>query len=255
MGEILKDKVVVITGGASGIGRATAVQCASEGAVVIIGDMQKDPREGGQDTVDKIAQMGGVARFIHCDVRKSADREALFKEADEFGGVNVLVNNAGIFRYHDFLALEESAFDEMFEINVKSAFFVAQAAAQRMVARGEGVIINLSSVAGMQGTGGFTTYCATKGAMRLFTMALADELGPKGVRVCAIHPGVTNTTMVTKDVPFLGTDREAPLLNTIALRRAGEPEDVAKAIVMLASEYGSYISGASVLVDGGATRI
>jgi NAD(P)-dependent dehydrogenase (short-subunit alcohol dehydrogenase family) len=256
MPRLLDGKVVVITGGASGIGRATALRCAAEGASVVVGDRLSEPREGGEPTHEAIRSAGGTARFVTCDVRKAVDVEALMAAADGLGGVDVLVNNAGIFRRHDFLELDDDSFDDMFDINVKAVFFVAQAAARRMVGRGSGLIVNLSSGAGLRGSGGYTTYCATKAAVRFFTMALADELGPRGVRVCAVHPGAIQTSMLSTDVLLItGEEQAAAMAQAIPLRRAGTPDDVAGGIVLLASDLATYITGASLVIDGGNLRI
>ena|SRR6516165_796346 len=251
MPGLLDGKVVVVTGGASGIGRGTSLRCAEEGAAVVLGDVRPDPREGGHPTHELIIATGGTARYVTCDVRKRDDLEALMEAAEELGGVDVLVNNAGIFRHQNFLEVDEAAFDTMFDVNVKGVYFAAQAAARRMVARRSGVIINLSSIAGIRGASGFVTYCASKGAVRFMSMALAAELGPSGVRVCSVHPGVIETSMTTADVPLLGAATEGALTRTIGLGRAGTPHDVAGGIVLLASDLAGYVTGASLLVDGG----
>ena len=124
-----------------------------------------------------------------------------------------------------------------------------------MVQKGGGVIINLSSVAGLQGTGGFTTYCASKGAVRLFTYALAQELGAQGVRVVALHPGLIDTDMTTEDVPIVGTEAGEGYLQMIPLNRWGKPEDVAKTALYAASDLAAYVTGASLLIDGGMLRV
>jgi NAD(P)-dependent dehydrogenase (short-subunit alcohol dehydrogenase family) len=257
MAGLLDGKVVVVTGGASGIGRATALRCAREGATVVIGDVRREPREGGDPTDIIISGEGGTSRFVACDVCDRLSVDALIEAAQELGGIDVLVNNAGLFRVHDFLDVTEAEFDELFDVNVKGVFFAAQAAARHMVPRGSGVIINLSSIAGIQGSARSAVYSATKGAVRLLTMALADALGPFGVRVCAVHPGLIGTSMLHVDVPLLAPESEtaAELTKTIPLRRPGTPDDVAAGIVLLACDLASYITGASLLIDGGLKRV
>ncbi len=251
MPGLLDGKVVVVTGGASGIGRGTSLRCAQEGASVVVGDVRPDPREGGEPTHEVITAHGGTARFLPCDVRKRDDLEALMDAAEELGGVDVLVNNAGIFRHHRFLEVDEAEYDLMFDINVKGVYFAAQAAARRMVPRRSGVIINLSSVAGLRGSRGFVTYCASKGAVRLMSHALAAELAPSGVRVCSVHPGLIRTTMTVGDVPFFGADGEETRADMVGMGRPGTPEDVANGIVLLASDLAGYVTGASLVIDGG----
>jgi len=166
-----------------------------------------------------------------------------------------MVNNAGVFRQQDFLTVTEAEYAFIIDINVKGVYFGSQAAAKRMVARGKGSIINLSSVAGLQGTAGFVTYCTSKGAVRLMTYALADELGPRGIRVNALDQGLIETTMTTKDVPIIGSEMGAAYGQTIPLHRFGQPGDVADAAVYLASDLASYVNGASLVIDGGLLRV
>jgi NAD(P)-dependent dehydrogenase (short-subunit alcohol dehydrogenase family) len=137
------------------------------------------------------------------------------------------------------------------DINVKGVFFGSQAAAKKMVEKGSGNIVNISSVAGLQGSGEYVTYNTSKGAVRLMTYALASKFGPQGIRVNAIHPGLIETTMTTEDVPIFGTEQEDAFVETIPSRRAGTPEDVANAAVFLASDLGGYVNGESLVVDGG----
>ena len=255
MADLLEDKVAVVTGGASGIGRTIALTYAEEGADVVVADLQEEPREDGDPTHELVErETDREARFVECDVSNPADLEAAVAVADELGGVDVMVNNAGIFRSHDFLDLTEAEYDQMMDVNVKGVFFGAQAAAKRMVENDGGAIINMSSVAGLSGSATFATYCASKGAIRLLTYSLADELGPEGVRVNAIHPGLVETAMTTDDVPILGTEAGEGYLQTIPSRRFAQPEDIADAALYLASEMADYVNGESLVVDGGMTN-
>jgi len=255
MSTLLKDNVAVITGGSSGNGRAIARRFASEGADIVIADIQESPREGGDPTHELIeAETEARATFVECDVTNVDDLEAAVEAAEEFGGVTVMVNNAGIFHGEEFLEVDEDAFDRMMDINVKGVYFGAQAAAKRMVEAGGGRIINISSVAGLEGSGEFITYCGTKGAVRLLTYAMAARLGPDGVRVNAIHPGLIETTMTTEDYPIMGTNAEEDFLQSIPSRRAGQPEDVADTALYLASDLSDYVNGESLIVDGGMTN-
>ena len=255
MSTLLRDNVAVVTGGSSGNGRAIARRFASEGADIVIADIQESPREGGDPTHELIeAETEARATFVECDVTNVDDLEAAVEAAEEFGGITVMVNNAGIFHGEEFLEVDEDAFDRMMDINVKGVYFGAQAAAKRMVEAGGGRIINLSSVAGLEGSGEFITYCGTKGAVRLLTYSMAAKLGPDGVRVNAIHPGLIETAMTTDDYPIMGTDAEEEFLQAIPSRRAGQPEDVADAALYLASDLSDYVNGESLVVDGGMTN-
>ncbi len=253
---LLKGKTAVITGASSGNGRAIALAFALEGAKIIIADIRESPREGGLSTKDLIEQQSTQqAVFVHCDVGKVNDLEAAMNAAEELGGVDIMVNNAGILKKQSVLDATEADFDLMSNVNIKSVYFGTQVAAKRMLKKGSGNIINLSSIAGMRGTGGYALYCASKGAVRLMTHALADELGPKGIRVNALHPGIINTQMNIADDPVIGTEMGETYLDMIPLRRWGEPEEVAKAALYLASDLSSYVTGSSLVIDGGYLRI
>jgi NAD(P)-dependent dehydrogenase (short-subunit alcohol dehydrogenase family) len=193
---------------------------------------------------------GGYAAFVECDVTSPAAVAA----ADAWGGIDVMVNNAGIFRSEDFLEVTPEAFDRLMAVNVKGVFLGAQAASRRMSNGGGGSIINMSSVAGLRGSGGFASYCASKGAVRLLTYALAEELAPLGIRVNAIHPGLISTEMTERDVEIVGSDAGDDYLDQIPLQRFGAPGDVAGVALFLASDLASYVNGASIVSDGGMTR-
>lgn len=257
MAELLANKVAIITGGASGNGRGIALALARHGAkAVIVADVRQEPREGGRATHELIeAETPTRAKFVSCDVTKIADLEAVVEAAEEFGGVDIMVNNAGIVIQGDFLTSTEEQFDRIIAINVKGVYFGAQAAAKRMVRKGSGCIINISSIAGIQGSRGAASYSTTKGAIRLLTYALADELGGRGIRVNAIHPGVIETAMTTQDAPIVGTAAAAQYMSTIPMQRFGQPSDIGNTAVYLASDLASYVNGASIVVDGGATRV
>ncbi|SFS39234.1 SDR family oxidoreductase [Halostagnicola kamekurae] len=255
MSPMLEDRVAVITGASSGNGRAMARRFASEGADIVIADIQEEPREGGEPTHELIdTETDASATYVECDVTSRSDLEDAVDAAEEYGGVDIMVNNAGIFHEDEFLEIDEETYDRMMDINVKGTFFGAQAAAKRMVDADGGSIINLSSVAGLEGSADYITYCGTKGAIRLLTYAMASNLGPEGIRVNAIHPGLIETTMTTEDVEIMGTDAEEGFVQAIPSRRAGQPEDVADAALYLASDLSDYVTGESLVVDGGMTN-
>ena len=250
--SLLTDSTAVVTGGASGNGRAIALAFAEHGADVVIADLQREPRTGGEPTDERVrTETDTRATFVECDVSASEDLRAAVAAADVFGGIDIMVNNAGIIRETPFLEITEAEFEQVLNVNLKGVFFGAQAAAEVMVEEGEGCIINLSSVAGIHGATNNATYCASKGGVRLLTYSLAAELGPEGVRVNAIHPGYIETAMLTEDVALAGGDARETLEERVPQGRLGRPEDVAGAAVYLASDLADYINGESLVVDGG----
>jgi NAD(P)-dependent dehydrogenase (short-subunit alcohol dehydrogenase family) len=253
---MLKGKVAVVTGGASGNGRAIAEAFVRHGARVIVADLTPEAREGGVPIVDAITALHpGTARFLRCDVSVVPDLQAVVAAAEDWGGLDIMVNNAGILMKQPLLDATEEMFQRMIDVNVKSVLFGAQAAARVMVPRGQGVILNMCSIAGMRGTGGFAHYNLTKGAVRLLTLSLADELGPHGIRVNNVNPGIMRTQMNVVDDPVIGTEKGEGYLDMIPARRWGEPSEVADACVFLASDMARYVMGTSLVVDGGYLRI
>jgi NAD(P)-dependent dehydrogenase (short-subunit alcohol dehydrogenase family) len=250
MAGLVDGKVAVVTGAASGIGRAAAVALAREGArAVIVADVRKDPREGGTPTQDALGEHGCEGRFVQCDVSRPADLAAAVAAADEFGGIDIMVNNAGIVIPKDFLDITEEDYDRQMDINAKGAFFGTQAAARRMVEKGGGVIVNVSSILGMAGSAGVAAYSSSKGAIKLMTYSAAQALAPKGIRVNAIHPGVITTELVTGD---FGLPAEmAAQVFPIPMGRPAGPDEIGDAIVLLCSNHARYMTGSSLLVDGG----
>ncbi len=247
----LKDKVTLITGGASGIGKATAELFAREGAKVVICDVNE---EAGKALV---AQLGNDATFYKVNV---ADRQAVQAWVDDvvarYGRVDVLVNNAGVTRDGLFVKvkdgelvkqMEEAAFDLVVDINLKGVFNCAQAVAPYMIKQGSGVILNMASVVGLYGNLGQTNYVATKAGVIGMTKVWARELGRYGVRVNAVAPGFILTDMVQKMPEKVLEDMKAKT----PLGRLGQPEDIAHAFLWLASDEASFVHGATISVDGG----
>lgn len=253
---MLDNKVAIITGGSSGNGRAIAKKFVENGARVIVADLSEEVREGGEPTVAMIDSFKpGAARFMTCDVSNIGDLQAVVDAAEDWGGLDIMVNNAGILVKQPILDATEDVFDRMVDVNIKGVFFGSQAAARAMAKRKSGVIINMCSVAGMRGTGGFSHYNMTKGAVRLLTYSLADELGPMGIRVNNVNPGIMRTQMNVEDDPVIGTDTGDGYLDIIPARRWGEPEEVADTCLYLASDLSTYVTGTSLIVDGGLLRI
>jgi NAD(P)-dependent dehydrogenase (short-subunit alcohol dehydrogenase family) len=256
MTMLLENRIALVTGASSGNGRAIARAFAEHGARVVLADLTETPREGGPTTLDLIeAAHPDRARFTRCDVARVADLQAAVALAEDWGGLDIMVNNAGILVKEPILTATEATFDRMIAVNLRSVYFGSQAAARAMVPRGRGVILNMGSIAGMRGTGGFSQYNLTKGGVRLLSYALADELGPHGIRVNVVAPGIMRTQMNVEDDPVIGTPTGEGYLAMIPLRRWGEPEEVAKTCVYLASDLASYVTGTTLVADGGYLRI
>ena len=242
----LKDKVAVITGGSRGIGYATAKAFLKEGAVVVIAasndtSVQKAADQLRQEFPE--SKIGAISPNLASleDVRK-----AFQYVRENFGCVDILVNNAGVSESTPFIEYTEEAFDKVMDLNVKGVFNATRAAAECMVAKGSGVILSTSSMVSIYGQPSGFAYPASKFAVNGSTVSLARELGPKGIRVNAVAPGITETDMM-KAVPKEVID---PMIKQIPLRRLGQPEDIANAFVFLASEEASYITGVVLSVDG-----
>jgi NAD(P)-dependent dehydrogenase (short-subunit alcohol dehydrogenase family) len=240
----LVGKRALVTGGTSGIGRAAAEALAREGAYVLISGRSE---ARGREVVEAIRAAGGEAEFVRADLASADDVRALAAGAS---GIDILVNNAGVFPAGLTHELSEATFDETFAVNVKAPFFLTAAIAPQMVARGGGTIINVTTMVAEFGMAGLSAYGASKAATALLTKAWAAEYGPQGVRVNAVSPGPTSTP---------GTDAMgdgfAAIVSTIPLGRAADPEEIAEAIVFLASDKASYLNGAVIPVDGGRVAV
>jgi NAD(P)-dependent dehydrogenase (short-subunit alcohol dehydrogenase family) len=234
----------LVTGGTSGIGRATAEALARNGAHVLISGRNQ---AHGAQVVATIEAEGGEAEFVHADLTSPGDVRALAKRASEVG---ILVNNAGVFPGGATHELSEAALDETFAVNVKAPFLLTAALAPKMAARGGGTIINVTTMVAEFGMAGLSAYGASKAALGLLTKAWAAEYGPSGVRVNAVSPGPT----ITPGTQAMG-DGFAAIVSTIPLGRAGKPNEIAEAIVFLASGRASYVNGAIIHVDGGRGAI
>ena len=255
MSDLLRGKTAVVTGASSGNGRAIARTFAENGADIVVADIREEPRLGGTPTHEIIPEeTDASASFVECDVTSNDDLRAAVAEADEYGGIDVMVNNAGIFTHsEDLLGVTEDEYRTMMDINTKGPFFGSQFAAEKMLESGGGNIINLSSINGDVGTKSNIPYCASKGAVRVMTYALADALAPD-IRVNAIHPGMIETAQIVKDYDHLEEEKEKERLDTIPLGRQGRPEEIAKAALFLASDLASYVNAASLVVDGGVVN-
>jgi len=247
----LLNKVALITGSGSGIGRASAVLFSGEGAKVSVADTDE---EGGRKTVDLIKQKGGDAIFIHADVSKTNDAEKMVKTTvDHYGRLDILFNNAGIgMPFMPIEEVNESLWDRVMEINVKGIFLGCKYAVPVMKRQGGGVIVNTASISGVRPRPGLVAYSASKGAAILLTRALAIELAPFKIRVNCINPVVVDTPFIPKNIDTSRLEEvKKTLISTIPLGRLGQPEDIAHAALYLASDESAMVTGASVDVDGG----
>ena len=249
----LRNKAALITGGTSGIGEATAVLFGQEGAQVSITGRNESR---GHAVTASIIETGGRAIFIRTDVRKAAECErAVNDTVKAFGRIDILFNNAGIFYPHDAIECPEEEWDEQIDINLKGTFLMSKYALPAMIARGGGVIINNSSGWGIVGGDKAVAYCASKGGVVLMTKAMAIDHGRQGIRVNCICPGDVVTPMLPVDAKMRGlpwNDYIAGCANR-PLGRVGTPEEIAKAVLFLASDESSFMTGATLVVDGGGT--
>jgi NAD(P)-dependent dehydrogenase (short-subunit alcohol dehydrogenase family) len=255
MSELLADKVVVVTGASSGLGRATAIAAARHGAkAVLVADVVDSPREGGESTITAIEALGSAAHFVRTDVSKRADVDALIEAARTFGGVDVMVANAGVTATSDREDVTEDDFDRLVSINLKGVLFSAQAAAVQMRELGkQGSIVLTGSMGGIRGSALTVGYSTTKGGVVLLAKSLADALGPDGIRVNAVCPGVIDTHLL-RTTPGVSDAIEGFKQRT-PLRRLGQPSEVGDAIVWLGSDLSSFVTGISLLVDGGLLSV
>ena len=247
----LAGKCAIITGGASGIGRATVELFTEQGAAVVIADINS---AHGQKLADQINANGGEAIFIQCDVTQAADCQNTVQAAiDNFGRLDILFNNAGVIRRSDVPGTTEEEWDLVMAVNTKSVFLMSKYAIPVMAEAGGGAIINSGSGWGLKGGGKAVSYCASKAAVVNMTRAMAIDHGGQNIRVNCVCPGDTDTPMLRGEAQQLAQD-ELDFMTEAAERplgRYGEPMEVAQAVLFLASEASSYVTGTALVVDGG----
>jgi 3-oxoacyl-[acyl-carrier protein] reductase len=243
----LKDKVAIITGSASGIGQATAVKFAAEGAKVVVCDVNQS---GIDAVVSSLVQSGAVAVGYVVDVtNKTQIAEMVAAVKAQFGRIDVLVNNAGIVQDAQLIKMTEDQFDRVIDINLKGVYNCARAVVDTMVEQGSGVILNASSVVGVYGNFGQTNYAAAKFGVIGFVKTWAKELGKKGIRANAVCPGFVATPILKAMPEKVIQDMEA----RVPMKRMAQPEEIANVYAFLASDEASYINGAAIEVTGGLT--
>jgi NAD(P)-dependent dehydrogenase (short-subunit alcohol dehydrogenase family) len=247
----LEGKVAIITGAASGIGRATALRFAREGAAVLLADIND---VAGREVALEIQLAGGRAFFECADVSAAADCRRIVERAKaEFGALHILFNNAGIIRRASVLETSESDWDRVMAVNVKSIFLLSKAAIPLMLESGGGSIVNTASGWGMAAGKRAAAYCASKGAVVLLTKAMALDHGPQKIRVNCVCPGDTDTAMLRSEAQQLGAPEKLFLAEAARrpLGRVGKPEEIAEAVLYLASDASAFVTGTALVVDGG----
>lgn len=244
----LSERVALVTGASRGIGRAIALALAAEGATVAVNYARS--QEAAQEVVDQIRERGGRAEAFQADVADAEQVEGLVSAVEsQLGPVDILVNNAGITRDGLLMRMTPEAWDEVVATNLTSAYRTTRAVLRGMLRRRSGRIINIASVSALTGNPGQANYAAAKAGLIGFTKSLAREVGSRGITVNVIAPGVIDTDMTAA----LGEEWKRRMLDQIALGRFGTPEDVAGAVVFLASDAAGYVTGQTLVVDGGLT--
>ena len=247
--KLLEGKTALVTGAARGIGKAIALKFASEGANIAFTDLRID--ENAEQTVKEIEAMGVKCKGYASDASSFADTERVVSQVKEdFGRIDVLVNNAGITKDGLMLRMTEQQWDAVIAVNLKSAFNFIHAVLPIMVRQKGGSIINMASVVGVHGNAGQANYSASKAGMIALAKSIAQEVGSRGVRANAIAPGFIETAMTAA----LSDEVRKDWVQKIPLRRGGRPEDIADVATFLASDLSSYVSGQVIQVDGGMNR-
>jgi NAD(P)-dependent dehydrogenase (short-subunit alcohol dehydrogenase family) len=247
----IQGRRALVTGAASGMGAASAELLAAEGAAVVLADLDEAGAEAGAEA---IRAAGGRAVALRCDVASSSDVKAAVSAAvDHFGGLDIVVNCAGIIRRASVVETTEQEWDRVMAVNIGSVFLTGKHAVPVMATGGGGSIVNISSGWGLKGGPDAASYCASKGAVVNLTRAMAIDHGPQGIRVNCICPGDTDTPMLRSEAHQLGLDETAFLEESAArpLNRLGTGEDIARAVLYFASDDSAWVTGSTLVVDGG----
>jgi NAD(P)-dependent dehydrogenase (short-subunit alcohol dehydrogenase family) len=249
----LKGKVAIVTGAGRGMGRTHALTLAQAGAKVVVSDISL---ENCQKVVEEIKKEHGEAIAVKCDISLKADIDNVVKVTlEKFAKIDILVNNAGIFPFQPFLEMKEQDFEKVINVNLKGYFLMSQACAKEIAknplnANGQrGSIVNISSIAALVGFAGLAHYCASKGGIMAMTRALALELAPLGIRVNDINPGAVDTPGASNT--SMTEEQRKAMLAPIPLKRQGKDQEISNAVLFLASDESSYMTGSVMVVDGG----
>ena len=242
----LKDQVAIVTGGTRGIGRAISLVLAQEGAEVIA-NFSKDIG-AAEDLMTEAKSRGLKIRLFKADVTQFDQVKEMVEETfAQYGRIDILVNNVGLIRDNFLMLMSDEDWDSLIKTNLTSLFHCCKAVIRKMIPERKGKIINISSISGILGTAGQTNYAATKGGVISFTKSLARELGPFNIHVNAVAPGLIESEVVSK----MPKDKVETIIKSSSLGRIGKPEEVAKVVLFLASDDSNYITGQTIVVDGG----
>jgi 3-oxoacyl-[acyl-carrier protein] reductase len=242
----LKDRVAIVTGGTRGIGRAISLVLAQEGAEVIA-NFSKDI-SAAEDLMNEAKSRGLKIRLFKADVTQFDQVKEMVEETfAQYGRIGILVNNVGLIRDNFLMLMSDEDWDSLMKTNLTSLFHCCKAVIRKMIPERRGKIINISSVSGILGTAGQTNYAATKGGVISFTKSLARELGPFNIHVNAIAPGLIESEVVSK----MPKEKVESIIKSSSLGRIGKPEEVARVVLFLASDDSNYITGQTIIVDGG----
>jgi NAD(P)-dependent dehydrogenase (short-subunit alcohol dehydrogenase family) len=247
----LDGKVAVITGAASGIGRATAELLADADATVALIDINESD---GEKAATRINESGATAKFFHCNVISGFDCKSVIEDiCREFGKIDILFNNAGMIHRKSVVELEEPEWDLVLDVSLKAIFLVSRSIIPKMIENGGGSIINTGSGWGLKGGPRAAAYCAAKGGVVNLTRAMAIDHGKQGIRVNCVCPGDIDTPLLRGEARELGIDEEKFMIESAdrPINRVGTPEDVAKAVLFLACDLSAWVTGTTVVVDGG----
>lgn len=243
---LLKDKVAIVTGGTKGIGRAISLGLAEEGARVIA-IFSKDT-EAAENLIQEASSKRLNLGLYKTDVTQFEQvREMVEEVFNKYGRIDILVNNVGLIRDNFLMLMSDEDWDSLVKANLTSLFYCCKAVIRKMIPEKRGKIINISSISGIIGTSGQTNYAATKGGMISFTKSLARELGPFNIHVNAVAPGLIESEVISK----MPKEKVEAIVKSSSLGRIGKPEEVAHAVLFLASDHSNYITGQTLIVDGG----